>query len=61
MGLADAFAAEDRVDVKFTDFCNLMKGRTQRDMLMNAVKTKVPYEYIECMMTGKTTEKGEQQ
>ena len=59
MGLADAFAAEDRVDVKFTDFYNLMKGCTQRDMLMNAVKTKVPYEYIECMMTGKPIEKGE--
>lgn len=42
MGLADAFAAEDRVDVKFTDFYNLMKGCTQRDMLMNAVKTKSP-------------------
>ena len=61
MGLADAFAAEDRVDVKFTDFYNLMKGCTQLDMLMNAVKTKVPYEYIECMMTGKPIEKGEQQ
>lgn len=61
MGLADAFAAEDRVDVKFTDFYNLMKGCTQRDMLMNAVKTKVPYEYIECMMTGKPIKKGEQQ
>ena len=61
MGLADAFAAEDRVDVKFTDFYNLMKGCTQRDMLMNAVKTKVQYEYIECMMTGKPIEKGEQQ
>ena len=56
MGLADAFAAEDRVDVKFTDFYNLIKGCTQRDMLMNAVKTKVPYEYIECMMTGKPIE-----
>lgn len=61
MGLADAFSAEDRVDVKFTDFYNLMKGCTQLDMLMNAVKTKVPYEYIECMMTGKPIEKGEQQ
>lgn len=61
MGLADAFGAEDRVNVKFTDFYNLMKGCTQRDMLMNAVKTKVPHEYIECMMTGKPIEKGEEQ
>lgn len=53
MGLADAFAAEDRVDVKFSDFYNLIKGCTQRDLLMNAIKTKVPYEYIENMMTGK--------
>lgn len=56
MGLVDAFSAEDRVDVKFSQFYDLMKGCTQREMLMNAVKTRVPYEYIENMMTGKLTD-----
>ena len=54
MGLADAFGAEDRVEVKFSDFYNMMKGCTQRDLLMNAVKARVPHKYIESMMTGKT-------
>lgn len=56
MGLVDAFSAEDRVDVKFSQFYDLMKGCTQREMLMNAVKTRVPYEHIENMMTGKLTD-----
>lgn len=56
MGLVDAFSAEDRVDVKFSQFYELMKGCTQREMLMNAVKTRVPYDYIENMMTGKLTD-----
>ena len=56
MGLVDAFSAEDRVNVKFSQFYDLIKGCTQREMLMNAVKTRVPYEYIENMMTGKLTD-----
>ena len=31
MGLADAFGAEDRVQVKFSTFYELVKGCTQRD------------------------------
>ncbi len=53
MGLVDVFAAEDRVDIKLSQLYNLMKAGTQYEMLMNAVKTRVPYEYIENVMTGK--------
>ncbi len=53
MGLADMFSSEDRMDVKFSDFYNMVKGCTERDLLLNAVKTRVPYRYIECMVTGK--------
>lgn len=53
MGLVDTFAAEDRVNVKFSQFYDLMKGCTQREMPMNAVRTRVPYKYIENIMTGK--------
>lgn len=52
MGLADAFGAEDRMQVKFSDFYDLVKGCTQRDQLLNAVKCEVPYRYIREMMTG---------
>ena len=31
MGLADCFSAEDRVQVKFSTFYELVKGCTQRD------------------------------
>ena len=59
MGLADAFSAEDRVDVKFSDFYNLVEGCTQLKMVMNAVTTKVPYEYIIATMTGKIPQEQE--
>lgn len=53
MGLVDAFSAEDRVQVKFSDFYNLIKGCTQRDMLMNGAKCEVPHQFIREMMSGK--------
>ena len=53
MGLADAFGAEDRVSVKFSDFYNMMKGCATQELLTNAVKARVPHEYIEAMITGK--------
>ena len=37
MGLVDAFGAEDRVQVKFSDFYELVKGCTQRDQMLNAI------------------------
>lgn len=52
MGLVDTFSAEDRVQVKFSDFYNLIKGCTQRDMLMNGVKCEVPHKFIREMMSG---------
>lgn len=52
MGLADNFSKEDRVAVKFSDFYNLVKGSTQRDQMLNAVKCNVPHRYIREMMTG---------
>lgn len=38
MGLADAFGAEDRVQVKFSTFYELVKGCTQRDQMLNAIR-----------------------
>lgn len=59
MGFADAFSAEDRVPVKFSDFYNMMKGCTARELLTNAVKARVPHKYIEAMMTGEMPKKEE--
>ena len=56
MGLADVLNSEDRVEVKFSEFYNLVKGCTQRDLILNAVKTRVPHKYIEQMVTGKVVE-----
>ena len=46
MGLADTFGAEDRVQVKFSDFYKLMKQAAQYEIAMNAVGCDVPHRYI---------------
>jgi hypothetical protein len=56
MGLADCFSAEDRVQVKFSTFYELVKGCTQRDLLMNGINCNVPYRYLREVMTGKSEE-----
>lgn len=53
MGLADAFGAEDRVNVKFSDFYNMMKQCATEELIENAVNCNVPHEYIREMITGK--------
>lgn len=57
MGIMDAFSAEDRISVKFSDFYMLMKGCTERDLITNAVNARVPHEYIIAMQTGTMPEK----
>ena len=52
MGLADTFGAEDRVQVKFSDFYKLMKQATKYEIAMNAVGCDVPHRYIRECMTG---------
>ena len=52
MGLADTFGAEDRVQMKFSDFYKLMKQAVQYEMAMNAVGCDVPHRYIRECMTG---------
>lgn len=58
MGIADTFAKEDRVDVKFSDFAGLMKGVVRGELLMNAVRCNVPHRYIREMATGISEEEG---
>lgn len=56
MGLVDAFSAEDRIQVKFSDFYELVRGCTQRDQVLNTINCNVPHRYIREMVTGKSEE-----
>lgn len=50
MGLADIFSAEDRVAVKFSDFYELVKGCTKREIITNGLKYKIPHAHILAML-----------
>lgn len=56
MGLLDGFNAEDRTEVRFSDFYALMKEATKAELLMNGVKCDTPHAYMREMMTGKREE-----
>ena len=56
MGLADAFNAEDRVNVKFSDFYKLVQQAGKYENVMNGVKCNVPYRYIREMVSGVSEE-----
>ena len=51
MGIIDSFAAEDRVNVKFSDFYRLLKSSAASELLQNAVKCDVPHRYIREMIS----------
>lgn len=50
MGILDAFAAEDRVDVKFSAFYELVKGCAEREFITNGLKHKIPHAHILAML-----------
>lgn len=50
MGILDAFAAEDRVDVKFSIFYELVKGCAEREFITNGLKHKIPHAHILAML-----------
>ena len=56
MSLVDAFAKEDRTEVKFSQFFALVKQVAQYETLMNAVNCGVPHRFIRETMTGKKEE-----
>ena len=53
MSLVDAFAKEDRTEVKFSQFFALVKQAAQYETVMNAVNCDVPHRFIRETMTGK--------
>lgn len=50
MGIFDAFTAEDRVDVKFSTFYELVKGCAEREFITNGLKHKIPHAHILAML-----------
>ena len=50
MGILDAFAAEDRVDVKFSTFYEMAKGCVERQVITNGLKHKIPHAHILAML-----------
>lgn len=56
MSLVDAFAKEDRTEVKFSQFFALVKQAAQYETLMNAVNCDVTHRFIRETMTGKKEE-----
>lgn len=54
MGLVDTFSAEDRVQVKFSDFYTLIKQAATAELVMNAVNCDVPHRFIRETVTGKS-------
>lgn len=50
MGIFDVLAAEDRVDVKFSTFYELVKGCVEREFITNGLKRKIPHAHILAML-----------
>lgn len=52
MGLVDVFGKEDRVEVTFSAFYDLVREGAKAELIMNAVSCDVPHQYIREMATG---------
>lgn len=52
MGIMDAFAAEDRVQVTASTYYKIMREIAISELLQNAVKCDIPHCYIREMITG---------
>lgn len=59
MGFADVINAEDRVDVKFSTFYDLVKEAAKAELMMNAVCCDVPHRHIRETMIGVKEPDGE--
>lgn len=56
MGFMDGFTSDGTVDMKHTEYYNLMKEAAKAELLSNAVKAEVPGFYVQAMITGERTE-----
>ena len=56
MGFMDGFTSDGTVDMKHTEYYNLMREAAKAELIGNAVKADVPGFYIQAMITGKKPE-----
>lgn len=56
MGFMDGFTSDGTVDMKHTEYHNLMREAAKAELLRNAVKAEVPGFYIQAMITGEKPE-----
>ena len=56
MGFMDGFTSDGTVDMKHTEYYNLMREAAKAELLSNAVKAEVPGFYIQAMITGEKPE-----
>ena len=56
MGFMDGFTSDGTVDMKHTEYYNLMREAAKAELIGNAVKADVPGFYIQAMITGKAVE-----
>ena len=56
MGFMDGVTSDGTVDMKHTEYYNLMKEAAKAELLSNAVKAEVPGFYIQAMITGEKPE-----
>lgn len=56
MGFMDGLTSDGTVDMKHTEYYNLMKEAAKAELLSNAVKAEVPGFYIQAMITGEKPE-----
>ena len=52
MGLVDAFSAEEKFTMKFSEFYAIVREAAKNEFITNAVFCDVPHEYIKKMITG---------
>lgn len=53
MGIVDAFSAEEKISMKFSEFHSLVNAAVKGELLVNAVNANVPHMFIRGMLTGK--------
>lgn len=56
MGIMDAINSEDRIQIKFSDFYNLVKSTAVAEFLRNGINAGVPHYELRKILTGKNDE-----
>lgn len=56
MGIIDAINSEDRIQIKFSDFYNLVKSAAVVEFLRNGINADVPHYELRKILTGKNDE-----